>query len=268
VKLLSKNAISALTGRRLRTIASAASVALTLLVLLYGAARTSCVRDAGRATVLIRELSGVRLGQSEESVLPLIRRFGGFRSPYAPDSYSVEIDPLRFYRPFTKWTKLSCAIDWLISFHGNTRRTLGLRVWGVNGMLRISGGTVSSVSVVVSVEGENEWLMAEWLYSSEIPIEEVKLWNQGQSTSYLAHWTHLHLGLETGEGLISNITPNATQEELQAARSINLDCLTSFRGCHSLCELLPRAALYFRENQSKVWGWNSGSWGPQDHTCE
>jgi hypothetical protein len=175
---------------------------------------------------------------------------------------------VHFYRPVTRWARLDSAIDWLISAHGNTRRTLGLRVWGVNGLLRISGGTVSSVSVAVMVEGENEWLMAKWLYSSEIPADEIKLWNRGERTSYLAHWTHLHFGLETGEGLISNITASATPEELQAARSINLDCLTSFRGCHSLCELLPRAAQYFRENQSKVWGWNSGSWGPQDHTCE
>ena len=65
--------------------------------------------------------------------------------------------------------------------------------------------------------------------------------SRAESTSYLVDCGRTFISvLETGEGLISNITPNATQVELQAARSINLDCLTSFRGCHSLCELLPR----------------------------
>jgi hypothetical protein len=66
----------------LRTIASVASLVVTLLVALYGSGRILFVREAGRATVLIQELRGVGLGQSEESVLPLIRRFSGFHPEY------------------------------------------------------------------------------------------------------------------------------------------------------------------------------------------
>ncbi len=133
------------------------------------------------------KLNRFRQVSEQPTSLPLIRRFGGFHPEYEPDSYSVGIDPLRSYPSFTRWARLNSAIDWLISAQGNTRRTLGLRLWGVNGMLGIRGGTVSSVSVAVTVEGENGWLMTEWLYSSEIPAEEIKLWNQGERTSYLAH---------------------------------------------------------------------------------
>jgi hypothetical protein len=240
---------------------------VALLVALYGGARILVDREAERATVLLQELRDVRLGQSEESVLPLIRRFKGFHPEYALDSYSVRVGSPLYYLS-GRWARLDSAMVWLTSVHANTRRRLGLRMWGVNGMLNISSGTVSSVSATVGVEGENEWLVAEWFYSSEIPAEEVKLWNQGERTSYVAHWAHLHLGYETGEMFISNVSANAAPKELQAARSVNVDCLTSFRGCHSLCELQPRAAEYFREKQSSVWGWNSGSWGRQDHSCE
>jgi len=268
VKVLPQNTFFGLTGKRWRTIAFVASLVLTLLVALYGCARIWFIREAGRAAVLLQELSAVQIGQSEESLLPLIRRYGGFHPNYLPDSYSLGIDPLHSTRPFTRWVKVDEAIEWLTSIRADTRRILGLRVWSVGGMLRITRGTVSSVSGGIMVEGENEWLTAEWFYSAEIPAEELQVWNQGERTNFLAHWTHLHLGLETGEGLSSNITSTATPEELQAARSINIDCLTSLRGCHSLCELLPGAAQYFRERQIKVWGWNSGSWGPQDHSCE
>jgi hypothetical protein len=128
-----------------------------------------------------------------------------------------------------------------------------------------------AISGDVILEGENEWLLAEWRYASEIPAYHRVIPSNTifpiEEPRYEAHWTHLHFGDGTGEGIMSSVTPSSTAEELNAARNINLPCLMSGRGCHSLCDLLPDATRYRREHNGGGWGWNSGDWGIQPHDC-
>ena len=81
------------------------------------------------------------------------------------------------------------------------------------------------------MEGENEWLMANWHYGPEIPVDRRATPPNNSLRSdearCEAHWTHLHFGNETGEGIMSFVTPLSTAEELHAARNINLKCLAS-----------------------------------------
>lgn len=146
-----------------------------------------------------------------------------------------------------------------------------MRSWTVVGSVGFTNGKVKTVFGDLVIEGENEWLSAEWNDVSEIPAY---LWERypdngfpAEPPQYDASWTHLHFGDGTGEGIISFVTPQSTSEELNAARNINLQCLFIGRGCHSLCELMPDATRYRREHNARGWGWNSGDWGIQPHDC-
>lgn len=51
---------------------------------------------------------------------------------------------------------------------------------------------------------------------------------------------------------MNSVLARATPRDLKAARTINLSCLTSFQGCHSLCELMPDAFRYRQEHTATV----------------
>jgi hypothetical protein len=264
-----------LTRKRLRVAGWTCVTSLGLCAALYGSARITQALEYRRATVFLQELKSIQPGQSESSVMPFILRYQGVPAEEEPglkhDSYILRIDPwhLMHLLPGPVW--VDRAYRWGFSALGNWRRTLKLRSWTVSGRVRFTDGKVELVSGSLVLEGENEWLMAEWYYSTEIPAYRLSRSTEnslsGQEPRYAAHWTHLHFGDGTGEGIISSVTPLGTSEELNAARNINLQCLMSGRGCHSLCDLMPDATRYRREHGGG-WGWNSGSWGIQPHDCE
>ncbi|SRR6266478_565727 len=265
-----------LTRRRLRAAGWALAILLALCVGSYGAARITQALTYRRATAFFEELKHIQPGQSEASVMPFIRRYQGThpetQAGFDNDWYVLRIDPWHLMRvlPGPNWG--DSAYRWVFSGLGNWRRALKLRSWTVSGWVRFRNGRVETVSGDVVLEGENEWLMAEWYYGFEIPAyrrsRPTKDSLPSEEPRYEAHWTHLHFGDGTGEGIISSVTPRGTLEELNAAHIINLQCLMSGRGCHSLCDLMPDATQYRREHNGRGWGWNSGSWGIQSHDCE
>jgi hypothetical protein len=184
----------------------------------------------------------------------------------------VHVDPWRIYGEFRpRWIEMS--VKYLALEHPDVRRTLGLRIWLMQGAVSFKEGRVVSVSVDEVVEGQNEWLEARWKLMPEIPEDRLKWYREvgyfrPEMDHYLVHWIHLHMGVETGEIIENLVTKNAPREEHQAATNINGKCLTSVRGCASLCELMPEATRYRRQHYYPPLGWNSGSWGPQDRSCE
>lgn len=275
MRLLPKGPWFGLTRRRLR-VAVWTFVALSALcALLYGAARITQVLEYRRAAIFLEELKSIQLGQSEASVMPFILHFQGVRAEeelgFKDDSYILRIDPWHLMRLFPGPTWADDSYRWAFSRFGNWRRALKLRSWTASGQVTFANGKVKAVSGWLVLEGENEWLMAEWYYGSEIPAylrsRSIKDSLPDEEPRYEAHWTHLHFGDRTGEGIISYVTPLATSKELKAARNINLECLMNGRGCHSLCDLMPTAAQY-RQQQYGGWGWNSGSWGMQPDDCK
>jgi len=264
-----------LTRKRLRAAAWTFAVLSVLCAALYGAARTAQALEYRRAGAFLEELKRIQPGQSELSVMPFIQHYQGIRAEQElgskDDSYIVRLDPWHLMRSFPGPDWADHSYRWACSEFGNWRRALKLRSWTANGQVAFADGKVNMVSGGLVLEGENEWLMAEWYDSAEIPAYRLSRSTEnslsGQEPRYAAHWTHLHFGHETGEGIISSVTPLGTSEELNAARNINLQCLMNGRGCHSLCELMPDAARYRREHGGG-WGWNSGSWGMQPHDCQ
>jgi hypothetical protein len=232
--------------------------------------------NIGVQRFFLEELKSIQPGQSEASVMPLIVHYQGTRPEkqfgFKDDSYILRVDPwhLRHPLPGPEW--VDGVYRKTFSRLGNWRRGVKLRGWTVSGWVRFTDGKVETVSGDLVIEGENEWLMADWHYGPEIPAyRRVRYPNNslpGQLPRYDAHWTHLHFGDGTGEGIMTSVTPLSTPEELNAARNINLQCLMSGRGCHSLCELMPDANRYRLEHNGGGWGWNSGDWGIQPHDCE
>lgn len=275
MRLFPQGAWFGLTRKRLRVAGWTLVAVSTLCAVLYGAARITQALEYRRAAIFLEELKSIQLGQSEASVMPFIQQYEGVRAEeslgFKGDSYILRIDPwhLMHALPGPDWAEH--AYGWAFSEFGNWRRTLKLRSWTVNGQVAFADGKVKMVSGGLVLEGENEWLMADWHYEPEIPAYLLaKSPNKslpGEEPRYEAHWTHLHFGDETGEGIISSVTPLSTAGQLNAAHNINLQCLMSGRGCHSLCDLMPDATRYRREHGGG-WGWNSGSWGTQPHDCQ
>jgi hypothetical protein len=248
----------------------------TLCAASYGAARITLAVEYQRAKVFLEDLKSIQPGQSEASVMPLIQKYQGVRAEEAlgvkDDSYVLRIDPWHLMHQFPGPNWVDDAYRSLFSGRGNWRRAVKLRSWTVRGWVRFTNGKVEAVSGNVILEGENEWLLADWRYGSKIPahhrMEPPNTIFPSEEPRYEAHWTHLQFGDGTGEGIMSSVTPFSNAEELNAARNINLPCLMSGRGCHSLCDLLPDATRYRREHNGGGWGWNSGDWGIQPHDCK
>ena len=206
--------------------------------------------------------------------MPFIERYQGVRAEqifgFKDDSYLMRVDPWHLMHEFSGPNWVDRAYRSTFSRIGSWRRAVKLASWTVSGWVSFTNGRVEAVSGNVVMEGANEWLMANWHYGPEIPVYRRATPPNNSLRSdearYEAHWTHLHFGNETGEGIMSFVTPLSTAEELHAARNINLKCLAS--GGHSLCDLLPDATRYRHEHNGGGWGWNPGAWGMQPRDCD
>jgi hypothetical protein len=248
----------------------------TLCAAIYAGALTSQVFEYRRAAKFLEELKGIHPGQSEASVMPLIQHYQGVRDEdghgVQGDSYTLRIDPWHLMHRFLGPNWLDRAYRETSSDLGSWRRAVKLSSWSVTGWVEFANGRVKTVSADVILEGENEWLQADWRYGPKIPpyvlVRSVDDLLRGEESQYKSDWMHLHFGDETGEGIRNFITPLSTAQQLTAAQNINLQCLMSGRGCRSLCDLMPDATQYRREHSMRGWGWNSGAWGKQSHDCQ
>ena len=273
MKLYPQGPLFGLTAKRLRVVGWTTLASSVLCVVSYGIARDVLAMEYRRAGSFLEELKGIQPGQSEVSVMPFILRYHGVRfeevTGLKDDLYIVRIDPWHLMHPLPGPSWGDRVYRPTYSELGNWRRVVKLRSWTVSGWVKFSNGKVDSVSGDAILEGENEWLLAEWQYGSEIPACRRPVSSSvGEQPKYQAHWTHLHFGDGTGEGIVTSATPRSTTEELNAARNINLSCLMAGSGCRSLCDLMPDATRYRREHDGGDWGWNSGDWGRQPHSCE
>ena len=112
------------------------------------------------------------------------------------------------------------SVKYLALEYPDVRRTLGFRIWLAQGAVSFKEGRVVSVSLAEVVEGQNEWLGAQWKLLPEIPEDRLKSYRE----------------------------------------------VGSFRP--EMDRLMPKATRYRRQHDCPPLGWNSGSWGPQDRSCE
>jgi len=278
MRFLPQSAWFGLTRQRLRRFAITLAVVLALLIASYVAASTYLYLEARRADDLLHRVYSVRIGDPESLLTPLLYKYEDReheRIFHLKNQRVLAVNPWHFYGPFSRYQWVDNAIrSVLFDFDPNARRRMGLRAWYVGAGFDFENGKVSNVSVDVTVEGENEWLMGTSYLLPALSQEalhgrNVDTAGHPEMAHYYAHWSHLHMGGgETGEVLVNDLAFDANAEQMQAGREFNLRCLTSLRGCHSLCELMPLATRYRHAHGYPGLGWNSGSWAPQDQSCE
>lgn len=241
---------------------------------------------ASRARSLLAEASRVRIGESEAAVLTLVRRYGGVKwkpsgstrttiSPrenwfdksayeralraYPDYTYSISVNPWEFpaIAPESDSRRrlnavLRSAFDVLPA---SVRTPLGLRDWVSEIVISIRDGRVSKVLGMVMVEGRSRWLNHEWSLVNEMPREPM------QARTYMTEPMNILMRTGRSRGLGNTLTPQASEQETEAAHSWNTACLTSLRSCKDRCELSP-AAFQYMTNHPDV---SHGIWEP---TCD
>ena len=267
--------------RTRRVIIAVAIVATVLCTIAwsYTAYKTS------RAKSLLAEASRVRIGDSEASVLALVQRYGGVKweppgttrttmSPrenwvdksdydralrtYPDYIYSIPVNPWGFptFAPESDSRRRLAGVLWSATdvIPASIRAPFGLRHWLSEVDIDIRDGRVSKISGMVLVEGRSRWLNHEWSLVSEMPREPM------QSRAYTTEPMNILMRTDRSRGLRNIVTPQASEQETEAAHLWNTACLTSLRSCTDRCELSPTAFRYMT-NHPDV---SRDSWEP---TC-
>lgn len=228
-------------------------------------ANLRCIRNPSRNSHANGGVQ-VQVGGAEATVLPLIKRYGGFK--WSPDPlgskenwidkdeydyqkelesdyrYDFEVSPFGLIPSDLRWGKhpITQAIRTAINKTPvQLRAVLGMRNWGAEVGLAIRGSRVQSVSAMVVVEGRSRWLGHEWNLENAMPERRLRAKEFVVESAALT--------TENGGALIQNIfTPRASDEEVQASRRFNAACLTSLRGCDGFCDFAPRVLEYLKRH--------------------
>ncbi|MBI3477002.1 MAG: hypothetical protein HY010_14820 [Acidobacteria bacterium] len=248
-------------------------VTFLILAAIWGSLCAYAAHEVHRATSMLAEASRVGVGDTEASVLPLIKRYDGYKwtpDPLPPREQSTDLREYDYRRNHVSDYQYDFEISpfGLLTTDGHGKRDrvtravrtvtnaipkrlraiIGLRDWGATVDLAIRGGRVQSVSGEVLVEGRSEWLGHEWRLVEAMPHSEL------QPKAFVIGSAILEM--ENGGGmLIQNIfTPDASVEEVRASRKFNAACLSSVRGCEGFCDLAPRAVEYLKQHPDAGWG--------------
>ncbi len=249
--------------------------ALLLAAALYGSLRAYVEYEAHRATSMLVEASRVQVAATEASVLQLVRRYGGYKwtpEPLSPRENWVDQDEYEYQRnllsdyvyilevkPFGFLTAAASQVGRRAQFdHAarvakkavptDLRPILGMRDWFAGVQLSIRSGHVQSVSATVVLEGRSEWIGHEWELADTMRYREL------QPRAFAIGSAFLDMEDNGGMEIRSFVTPKASEEEFQVARSLNAGCLTSIVGCNGLCDFAPRTLQYLKQHPDAAWG--------------
>jgi hypothetical protein len=252
---------SALYNRLLRLALRFTMFVFILIALLGCGLRVYTTYLVHRAVVLLDEATRIRLGATEDSILPLVSRYGGRKHTPSPAegiedcankadceynnahiydySYDFDFSTLNVYSgPDHQPGRLRRAQAFLMMrTPGFLRDLLSMRFWMANVIIRIRAGRVESTHGGVYVEGRPAWLGNSWTLHADMPPE----W---RPRNYAVDGTFLEIWTGGGAGTIHALTPAATPEQFQAAQEINARCLTGFIPCRCLSDLNPKGFQY------------------------
>jgi hypothetical protein len=236
--------------------------------------------EAHRAKSILAKAWKVRIGDTEASVLPWVKQYRGYKwisgpqrredlgrkedcvdpewceheieyqLPLLPDyEYAVEVNPWGFYTlPNPQRSRLQDVLRAVINgVPAPLRSRVGMRDWLATVDIAIRGGRVSRVSAAVFVEGRSQWIGHEWTLAGEMPRYDMRL------RSYTIDGAHLSFRNNGGGAVRHYLTPRAPEDVVQAARSVNTACLTSFLGCRGMCDLSGRTVQYLKTHPDETW---------------
>lgn len=256
--------------RRLGAVARLVAVAVGVLLLCYLTAWLLLAYQIHRASGMIAKVQKVNVGDSVDSIRPLLKRFGGYRWDHQLGAledfnYVLEINPWRFP---TLWNGRERPIG--SGLNSRFRRALGFRHWLVMSEIAVKKHQVVAVQSDVVVEGKTMWLGTSWRLS-ETPRE----FERDPTAQYL-EWppqpdldfvSPAFLEMGTGGGSFWGFwtRPSSPTVQHQVSKRWDFGCLDSFRGCDNLCDLLPEAARFF--NQHSDLAPKGGGWDKDSRSC-
>jgi len=242
--------------------------ALVIIAALWGALWSNVEYQVHRARFMLAELSRIQVGDTEASVLPLVRRYAGSKwtpEPLPPRDQWLDKDEYDYQTGHEIDYKYRLGLDtfggpvavpingWTEAFGSarehvpvSLRPLLGLRGWGIEVDISIRRGHVQSVSVETLVEGRSQWVGHSWELADRMPRSHMP------SRAYAIGSAHLTTRDGGGEIITNFFTPAASKEEVEAARIFNVECLTSLRGC-GICDVAPRALEYLECHPDAAW---------------
>jgi hypothetical protein len=244
---------------------SSAIFAFVLAFLLCCGLRIYTGHMTHRALTLLDEASRIPVGSTEDSVLPLVAHYGGikrmpepatpiddcldkadcaYQNAHIPDyTYEIALSPFHVFSALNHPLEGLYRILALLMFRtpNSWRDPLSLRAWLVYVTIPIRAGRAEGVSAGLYVEGRTRWLANTWDLSADMPHLE---W---QSKAYVVDGFTLTMNYG-GAGTQHHLTPAATVEQFQAARSFNTRCVTGLVPCRCLADLTPHAFEYINQH--------------------
>jgi flagellar biogenesis protein FliO len=244
-----------------------------VLFLCYVTSRLLLAYQMHRASQLMATIQSVRVGDSETSLSSLLNGFDGYRwnvqlGAGEDYNYVLEINPWR-YPTLSNHQHREHPIE--TGLNARLRRVLGLREWVVMIEVAVKKQQVVAVEAETFVEGRNSWLATSWRLS-----ENPREFERNPTVDYLQWPPESHFDfvspaiLEMGTGGGASwefwMRPFSPGVQRQVASQWDFSCLNSFRGCDTLCDLLPQAARFFKE-QSEL-APKGGGWDEDSGTCK
>ena len=214
------------------------SLIAALLVCCFGL-RAYSRYTVHRALSMLSEAALIKVGDNEETVLPLVARYGGTkRYPESTQadsaSYSYEIK----LSPFQVFSNGHGATAYLMVYVPNyLRGLLSLRNWLVTVGVHVQNGRVKSVNGDAFVEGGSKWLGNSW---HKLPGVDKA------SSAYSVEMSSLNIAQNGGSGLDESFTPSATNEQVQISYDFNRSCFIGFIPCSTLCDFKPSLFKYLK----------------------
>lgn len=229
----------------------------TLAVLIYCGLRIYTIKLAHRSIDLLEEASQIPIGAEEDSILPLVARYGGSRwtppslgrSDDCVDKSACEEEKARTpeyqygiaLAPFDVISSPKKQAGWIrhflialmIRIPSEWRDPISLRDWMVDVEISIRARRVVAVHSDLFVEGRSRWLGSTWSLSADEPTLHRR------SAPYAIDGTFLTFPGHGGAGTVQYLSPAATAEQFKAAQSFNHRCITGLLPCHCLADLTP-----------------------------
>jgi hypothetical protein len=248
-------------------------VAAGVLLVCYGVILSVLAYQTRRASQLVEEIQRVSIGDSEESIGPLLDHYNGFRwnvqlGGHEDYNYVLAINPWRFPSiPHPHSGEKVLAIE--RAFNPRFRRAIGLREWMVDSEIAVKDGRVVAIQSTTIVEGRHMWLGAMWRCSDH-PREFDRSADSVPGSPSEEGWSLatsgiLDMGSGTGTSWDFWTTPTSPKEQRQMANQLNFGCLRSLSGCETVCDLMPGAARFFKEHPQLAPA--GGGWDDSRQTC-
>lgn len=250
-------------------------VAVSVLLVCIATARLLLAYEIARAAGMLAKVQPVRIGDSEDSIRPLVNRFDGYRwdaqlGALEDYNYVLEINPWRF-PTFTHAGSDRRDRPIGTALNARFRRTSGLRYWMVMIEISVKKHKVVAVQGDAFVEGKTKWLGASWRFSEKAreferdPTVEYLEWPPKPDLDFVSPGI---LEMGTGGGTIWEfwVQPSSPAVQRQVANQWNFGCFNSLRGCNSVCDLLPEAEQFFSEHSELAP--KGGGWDEDSRSCK